>query len=276
MAAQNPGRGASVVSASQLQLAWKDIVDGIRAYPVWVTLSAMDIRQRYRRSILGPFWITITMMVLILGMGPLYGTLFGIDLDEFLPYLSMGVITWGLISTLILEGAASFVNAENLLRSVKLPYTAHIMRVLKRNLVVFAHNLIAFVPFMLYLGIEPHWRWLLMIPGVALVLIAALPAAYILSVLCTRFRDLQQIIASAVQLAFFLTPIFWKSSLLKQRVYFAEWNPFHWLIEVVRRPVVEGLVPWTTYAKLFGLIVLLYAIAIPFFVRYRRRLAFWV
>jgi ABC-type polysaccharide/polyol phosphate export permease len=265
-----------VAPASQLQLAWKDVVDGIRAYPVWATLSAMDIRQRYRRSILGPFWITITMMVLILGMGPLYGTLFGIDLDEFLPYLSMGVITWGLISTLILEGAASFVNAENLLRSVKLPYTAHIMRVLKRNLVVFAHNLLAFVPFMLYLGIEPHWRWLLMIPGVVLLMMVALPASYMLSVLCTRFRDLQQIIASAVQLAFFLTPIFWKSSLLKHRVYFAEWNPFHWLIEIVRRPIVEGYVPWVTYAKVFGLIVLLYAIAIPFFVRYRRRLAFWV
>jgi len=266
----------AVADRSQLGRAWDDVRGGIRAYPVWSTLAWMDIRQRYRRSILGPFWITITMVVLILGMGPLYGSLFGIDIKEFLPYLAMGVITWGLISTLILEGCTTFVTAENLLRSVRLPYTTHVLRVVFRNLIVFAHNLVAFVPFMIYLGLEPEWRWLASIPGVVLVLLAALPAAFIFSILCTRFRDLQQIIASAVQLAFFLTPIFWKGSLLKRHLYFVNWNPFHWMLEVVRAPIIEGIPSWTIYAKLGGLTVLLYAIAIPFFVKYRRRLAFWV
>lgn len=266
----------AIEETSQFRRAVDDIVSGARAYPVWATLARMDIRQRYRRSILGPFWITITMMVLILGMGPLYGSLFGIDIKEFLPYLAMGVITWGLISTLILEGCAAFVTAENLLRSVRLPYTTHVLRVLFRNLIVFAHNLVAFVPFMIYLGLEPQWRWLASIPGVLMVLLAALPATFMFSVLCTRFRDLQQIIASAVQLAFFLTPIFWKGSLLKKHLYFVDWNPFHWMLEVVRAPIIEGIPSWLIYAKLVGLTVLLYAVAIPFFVKYRRRLAFWV
>ena len=275
VAMQDP-RSVPLKEASQAHLAWRDVVEGLRAYPVWTTLARLDIRQRYRRSILGPFWITITMIVLILGVGPLYGALFGIDLNEFIPYVAMGIITWGMISTLIIEGCATFVNSENMLRAVKLPYTVHIMRVLQRNLVVFAHNLLAFVPFMVYLGIEPHWRWLAAIPGVALLLLAALPGIFVLSVLCTRFRDLQQIVGSVVQLAFFLTPIFWRPDLLKGRVYFAEWNPFHWLLEVVRRPIVDGIPPWPIYAKVIALIVVLNLIAAPFFTKYRRRLAFWV
>lgn len=267
---------SEVVEASQWSRAWSDVKAGIGNRRVWMALAQYEIRQRYRRSILGPFWITITMMVLILGMGPLYGSLFGVSLDEFIPFLAMGVIAWGLISTLILEGCSTFINAENLIRSVKLPFTVHVMRVLYRNLIVFAHNLVAFVPFMLYLGIEPHWRWLASIPGVALVVMAAFPMIFLLGTLCTRFRDLQQIIASTVQLAFFLTPIFWKPELLKGRIYFAEYNPFHLLLEVIRRPIIEGLPSGATYLKVIAMIVVLNLLAVPVYVRYRRRLAFWV
>ncbi|MEH6418223.1 ABC transporter permease [Pseudomonas sp. CGJS7] len=265
-----------VVEVSQRTRAWLDVKNGIAGYRVWMALAQYEIRQRYRRSILGPFWITITMMVLILGMGPLYGSLFGLSLDEFIPFLAMGVISWGLISSLILEGCSTFINAENLVRSVKLPFTVHVMRVLYRNLIVFAHNLVAFIPFMLYLGIEPHWRWFAIFPGVALVVMAAFPMIFLLGTLCTRFRDLQQIIASIVQLAFFLTPIFWKPELLKGRIYFAEYNPFHLLLEVIRGPIVDDLPSAATYGKVVAMIVLLNILAVPVYVRYRRRLAFWV
>jgi len=270
------GAPGTTAYPTQKELALKDVAEGFVGYRVWMTLAMLDIRQRYRRSVLGPFWITITMVVLIVGVGPLYGALFGISLDEFIPHVALGIISWGLISTLIVEGCSTFVASENMLRAVKLPYTTHIMRVLQRNLVVFAHNMLGFIPFMVYLGIEPHWRWLAAIPGVALILLAALPAVFVLSVLCTRFRDLQQIVASVVQLAFFVTPIFWKPELLKSRIYFAEWNPFHWLIELVRAPIVGAIPPWTLYAKVAVLIVLLNLVAAPFFTRYRRRLAFWV
>ena len=147
---------------------------------------------------------------------------------------------------------------------------------LQRNLIIFAHNLLAFLPFMVFLGIWPKWTWLAAIPGVLLVLIAAVPTAFLLGTLSARYRDLQQIIASIVQLAFFMTPIFWKAELLKDRAYIADYNPFQMLLEGVRRPIVEGIPPAQTYLRIGVLIVVLYLVAAPFFVRYRRRLAFWV
>ncbi len=270
------GERPALKAVPQWRMAINDLLDGLKARRVWMLLARMDIRQRYRRSVIGPFWITITMIIFILAIGPLYSHLLGMGTKEFLPYLAMGIITWGLISGVILDGAGAFVDAENLVRSVKLPYTVHILRVLQRNLVIFAHNLLAFVPFMLYLDIWPQWRWLLAIPGIALILLAALPTAFLLGTLSARYRDLQQMIASIVQLAFFMTPIFWKAELLKDRVYFANYNPFQMLLEGVRRPIVEGIPPASTYLKIFVLIVILYLVAAPFFARYRRRLAFWV
>lgn len=264
-----------LVAVPQWRMAWNDLIDGLKAHRVWMMLARMDIKQRYRRSVLGPFWITITMIIFILAVGPLYGKLLGVATEEFIPYVAMGIITWGLISGVLLDGSSAFVGAENLVRSVKLPYTVHVLRVLQRNLIIFAHNLLGFVPFMLYLGIKPEWQWLLALPGVALILVAALPAAFLLGTLSARYRDLQQIIASIVQLAFFLTPIFWKAELLKDRAYFADYNPFQMLLEAVRRPIVEGIPPMETYYKIGVLTVVLYLIAAPFFVRYRRRLAFW-
>ena len=261
---------------SQWRMAARDVAEGLRAHRVWMMLARMDIRQRYRRSVLGPFWITITMIIWILAVGPLYGHLLGIGSNDFIPYVAMGIITWGLISGVLLDGAGAFVGAENLVRSVKLPYTVHIFRVLQRNLIIFAHNLLAFLPFMVFLGIWPKWTWLAAIPGVLLVLIAAVPTAFLLGTLSARYRDLQQIIASIVQLAFFMTPIFWKAELLKDRAYIADYNPFQMLLEGVRRPIVEGIPPAQTYLRIGVLIVVLYLVAAPFFVRYRRRLAFWV
>jgi lipopolysaccharide transport system permease protein len=263
-------------TTSQWRLAITDLIEGLQAHRVWVLLAQMDIKQRYRRSVLGPFWITITMIIFIVAIGPLYGHLLGMGSEEFIPYLAMGIIAWGLISGLILDGAAAFVGAEHLVRSVKLPYTVHILRVLQRNLIIFLHNLLAFVPFMIWLGIRPQWTWLAAIPGVALVLLAALPTAFLLGTLSARYRDMQQLISSIVQLVFFLTPIFWKAELLKDRIWLANYNPFQILLEVVRGPIVEGIPSAHAYMKAGVLIVLLYAAAAPFFVRYRRRLAFWV
>lgn len=266
----------AIKSVPQWRLAIDDLVEGLKAHRVWMMLARMDIRQRYRRSVIGPFWITITMVIFILAIGPLYSHLLGIGTKDFIPYLAMGIITWGLISGVILDGAGAFVGAENLVRSVKLPYTVHILRVLQRNLIIFLHNLLAFVPFMVYLGIWPEWRWLAAIPGVALILLAAIPTAFLLGTLSARYRDMQQIIASIVQLLFFMTPIFWKAELLRDRSYLADYNPFQVLLEVVRRPIVEGIPPVETYAKIAVLIVFLYLLAAPFFARYRRRLAFWI
>jgi lipopolysaccharide transport system permease protein len=270
-------KNAAIVSvATRFTLAMNDIRDGIFAWPIWSTLAWQDIRQRYRRSVLGPLWITLTMVVTIAGMGPLYAALFRVDAREFIPYLALGIISWGLISMLILEGCATFSGADTLIRSVRLPLTMHAFRMISRNVIIFLHNCMAYIPFMIYLGIQPTWTWLMIIPGLIIVILAAVPVAIIFGLFCARFRDMQPIIGSVVQLAFFLTPIFWKPEALGNRVAFAKYNPLYMLVDLLRGPIL-GYVPGINVYIGVGVIALsLYAVAIPMFVRYRSRVAFWV
>ncbi len=262
--------------ASRVAIACRDVVDGLRAYPVWSALGWQDIRQRYRRSALGPFWITLTMLVTIAGMGPLYGALLKQDVHEFVPYLALGIITWGLISTLILEGGTAFSSAEGMIRSVRLPFTLYILRGIYRNLIIFLHNVLAYLPVMLYAQIVPKLAWLLAIPGLLIIVVAALPASIILGIFCTRFRDMQPIVASIVQLAFFLTPILWKPTALGTRAYIAHLNPLYMFMELVRGPIYGNIPDESVYFGAVAVTLVLYVIAIPLFIRFRSRVAFWI
>ncbi|MGU8083608.1 ABC transporter permease [Burkholderia pyrrocinia] len=261
---------------SRATLAMRDVMDGIKAYPIWTTLAWQDIRQRYRRSVLGPFWITLTMVVTIAGMGPLYGALLNISTEEFVPYLALGIITWGLISTLILDACNAFIGSDSIVRSVRLPLSLHVFRSVYRNLLFFAHNILAFVPVMFYVKIVPTLQWLMVIPGLLIIVIAAVPLSILLGIFCARFRDMQPIVGSIVQLAFFLTPIFWKPSALGHRAYVAHYNPLYMFLELVRGPLYGALPSASVYVGAGITTVVLYALAIPLFVRFRSRIAFWI
>lgn len=232
---------------SRAALALRDVIDGVNAYPIWMTLAWQDIRQRYRRSVLGPFWITLTMVVTIAGMGPLYGALLKIKTEEFVPYLALGIITWGLISILILDACNAFIGSDSIVRSVRLPLSLHVFRVVYRNILFFAHNVLAYIPVMIYLKIVPNMQWLMIIPGLLIIVTAAIPLSIILGVFCARFRDMQPIVGSIVQLAFFLTPIFWKPSALGHRAYVANYNPLYMFIEIVRGPLYGPLPDASVY-----------------------------
>jgi lipopolysaccharide transport system permease protein len=261
---------------SRVAKAARDVTEGVTNYPVWATFAWQDIRQRYKRSVLGPFWITLTMLVTIAGMGPLYGALFKIDLHTFVPYLALGIITWGLLSSLILDGCACFSAVDTVVRSVRLPLTLHVMRAMWRNFVMFGHNILAYVPIMLFLGIAPKWTWLMAIPGALLVMVAAFPASIILGIFCTRFRDMQPIVGSIVQLAFFLTPIIWKPEALGTRAWLISFNPLAVFMEIVRGPIYGAIPSPEIYLAAIGITVVLYLVAAPLFVRFRSRIAFWI
>lgn len=263
-------------SPSRSQLAFRDAADGVRKVPVWAALGWQDIRQRYRRSVLGPLWITLTTLITIIAMGPLYGALLKFSVSDFVPYLALGLIVWGLLASTILEGCLCFVNAESMIRSIRLPLSLHVFRTIYRNFLVFAHNSIAFIPIMLAFHVVPTWSWLMIFPGLLIFLFASYPLTIILSIFCTRFRDMQQIVGSVVQLAFFVTPILWKPELLHNRAYLANANPLYLFVQIIRGPIYGDIPALSTYATTIAITAVLYVIAIPLFVRFRSRIPYWI
>src|SRR5690606_16082622 len=162
-------------------------------------LGWQDVRQRYRRSSLGPFWLTVSMAVMIGTIGVVFGQIFNSPMTEFLPFLAAGIIFWGFISSVINEGCTSFIAAEGIIKQLPIPLFVHVLRMVWRNILILAHNIVIFPLTLLAVGKPLSWQAFISIPGFLLVVINLTWIALILSTLCTRYRDLPQMIGNLLQ-----------------------------------------------------------------------------
>ena len=280
-AAEGPGPAADINAPpdrvpSQTALALADAVEGARAYRLWSLLSWQDIRRRYRRSKLGPFWLTISMGVLVGALGILYAGLFKVDVSDYLPFLAVGFITWSLISGLINEGCDTFISAETIIKQVNLPLSVHVYRTVCRNTIILGHNAVIYLVVIAVFQIWPGWTGLLALPGLALLCLNGVWMGLLFGMVSARFRDVPQIVASIVQLAFFLTPILWKPDLLPDRATILELNPFYHFVEVVRAPALGQSPAMSAWLAVIGTVVVGWAVTLVMYRRYRSRIAYWV
>ena len=265
---------------SQTELALLDIFQGARARHLWGLLGWQDIRRRYRRSVLGPFWLTISMGVLVATLGTLYGTLLKVEFAVYVPFLALGFIVWTLISGLITDGCAAFTGAESIIKQTNLPLSVHVYRMVWRNLLMFCHNAAIFFVVAAVFSIWPGWTGLLALPGLVLLCLNGMWLGLFLGIVSARFRDVPPIVASVVRIAFFVTPIIWMPELMSSRALMValvlDFNPFFHFLELVRAPLlgqVPGLLSWLAVS---GITLGGWFATFALFRRCRWRIAYWV
>lgn len=272
----DPSNKTSTAPSGPGARAALDIFQGLILWRTWVLLGWQDIKQRYRRSVIGPFWLTISMGVMIVMMGVLFGKLFKIELEDYLPFLSLGLITWGLITGIVMDGCLVFVSAEGIIKQIKISHTTHVYQVIWRNFIIFFHNLAAFVVVAIYFKIWPGMALLMLIPGLLLIAVNSVWVAMLLGIICTRFRDIPQIVASIMQASFFMTPIIWKPELLAKRVVLLRGNPFYHFIELVRAPLLGNYPEMESWIIALGVTITGSLFTFFVFRRFRGRIAYWL
>lgn len=253
-----------------------DFVDGLRRWELWGTLGWHDIRQRYRRSVIGPFWLTISMGMMVFGLAYVYGTIFSQPLDKYLPYVAVGMIVFGLITSIANDASQVFILSSRAILQTRAPLSLYVYQMLWRNLLMFAHNALIYLIIVLFFPVGLGLVSLLAIPGLILVIVLSVFVSMILATLSARFRDVPPIVANVTQIAFFLTPIFWTTSALKGREEFIYLNPFYYMLEVVRMPLLGEAPPASIWLTVIGMTVASGVAAILFFARFRARVAYWV
>ena len=259
-----PDHYLSIDAASprHAERALADLRDGLSQWRLALALARLDLRNRYRGSVLGPLWMSLSSLIMLIGLGLLYGALFKLKLSDYLPHLAVSLIVWQWMAGFINESCATLTSAEGVIRQMRLPYTLHALRVAFRNSFVAAHSLPLIPIIFLIFGQVPGPEALLAIPGFVLI--------------CTRFRDIPSIVANAVQLAFFVTPIIWKPELLGNAMVWMAFNPFYALLETVRGPLLEGGGPALVWLAAIFYTTLHVVLAGFLFARFRSRIAFWV
>jgi ABC-2 type transport system permease protein len=272
------------VSGGAWAAARADLVGGWRQRELWGHLGWQDIRQRYRRSVLGPIWITISMAVTAVALGVLYAGLFGNPLDKQLTYILVGFIVWAFISGCILEGADVFIANEGLIKHLPAPVSVHVYRLVWRQTLLFAHNLIVYAVMLVVFPQSLHWSSLMAFPAFVLLAVNGAWVALLFGMASARFRDLNPIIGSLVQLTFFLTPVVWiyddllnsPNPTTAERARIAEINPFLHFIEIIRRPMLGESLVWHSWVVVLAITVVGWAVTLWALRRYRSRVSYWV
>lgn len=260
----------------RLERALHDLAFGLSRWRLAAALARLDIRNRYRGSVLGPFWMTVSTAVMVAGIGLIYSTLFKMPLRDYLPWLAVSLLVWNTISQTVADSCQSFLSAEGIIRQVRLPYTVHVLRFVIRNALIAAHSLPLIAVVLVGTGTIPGSEVILVIPGLLLLAVNACAIGLFLGMVCARFRDIPQIVTNLMQLAFFLSPVLWKPALLGDAARWLPLNPFFAVMETVRGPLVEGGGPPLIWAAALAYTALACGAAFLFFVRFRGRIAFWV
>ena len=192
---------------------------------VWAYWAWLDVLQRYRGSIFGPFWITISMGIFIVVLSVIYAKLFKQPLHEYIPFLTSGFIVWYFVSFTLTDAPHVFIQARDYILQNNLPYSLYVARLIWRNCITLGHNAIIYLIVMLVFHMAPGWSILFVIPGLLLIIINLFWVTYIIALAGARFRDVPPLVASLVQVVFFVSPITWMPKLLGSDSLIVKLNP---------------------------------------------------
>lgn len=256
---------------------FSDIKDGFLDWRMWSRLGWKETVRRYRRTIIGPFWTTLSLGIFIVAMGLVWAQLWKQDIKDYLPFLTAGMLAWGFFQSIVNEGCPVFTGASALITSMQVPYTALTCAVVWRNVIIFFHNIIILAIIMLYAGSAVTWYSLLVIPGLLLTSFNGVWFGLLLGAICTRFRDIQQIISSILQISMFVTPVFWSPAQLGERGdWFVKYNVLYHFVDILRAPLLGKAPDNFSYYVVLGATVIGWALTFFVLSRVRHRIPYWL
>lgn len=261
----------------QYELVVKDLMEGFLNWRMWGRLGWQEIKRRYRRTTLGPFWTTFSLGIFIATLGVLWAQLWKQDPKAYLPYLTSGMLAWTFVSAVITEGCAVFTAGESIIKSMRCTYTTLTCTIVWRNIIVFFHNAIIFVVVAIYAHVPVNWSLVLLVLGLLLVSLNGVWIATLLGVLCARFRDISQIVTSILQVSMFVTPIFWAPNQLGSRfIKLVDFNILYHYVDIIRAPLLGHAPAMWSYVMVTISTIVGWAITLMLFSRFRRRIPYWL
>ncbi len=253
-----------------------DLWVGIKSWQIWFTLGQHDIKQRYRRSVIGPFWFTLSTAIMVGVLGVLYSTLLKQKIDDYLPYLGVGLVVWQYFATTVLESCIGLISMSYLIKQIRIPLTIHVCRVIWRNFVILMHSLPVAILTLFIFGHKIGVEILLLPLGLIIILLHGVWIGTVLAILCARFRDIPPIIGNVVQIAFFFTPVMWSPEALKDRAWVAQFNPIYHLLEIVRAPIVGRPILLESWVWSIAFLVVGFTFAQWLLTKCRERIPYWL
>ena len=272
------------VSAPPRRLEWslllQDFLRSAKAYGFWLYSAWLEVLLNYRSTALGPLWIVVGTGVFVFVVGTLYNrVVLAGGSNVYLAHLAVGMTLWFLIIQTITKSCSLFRDNTGVLLDGAITYTDLLLKLLTTNLILLAHNLVIVVLVFIWLEILPGFPALIVLLTFPLVLANILWMCVVVSILGTRYADLDELLHSTLRLIFFVTPILWiphrhvRGAYVDAILYL---NPFYYFIEVVREPLLYGTIPWFEIAVLVIALPIGWLTASYLYARTRASVALWL
>jgi ABC-type polysaccharide/polyol phosphate export permease len=255
-----------------------DLLRGLSRSELWGRLGWLEVKRRYRRTTIGPFWTSITLLIYVVSVGTVGSAIWHQDIYEYVPFLVSGMIAWLFVSTIVTESCTMIISGQALFRNIRFDYSILAFALVWRNFIILLHNFIVY--FLVVLVLNPSLLSLtvfLVLPGLALVVVNAVWVSLLLGIICLRFRDVQQLVTSIMQIAMLITPLFWPADTLMglRRFVFVDLNPLYHVLDVIRGPLMGRLPGAISYGVLIAMTIGGWWLTYAMFKRFRRRIAYW-
>jgi lipopolysaccharide transport system permease protein len=253
-----------------------EIKHALSNHEQWFYMAMQDTKLRYRRSIIGPWWVAISTGIMVLMLGFLWSHIFNQAIVTYLPYFAIGFVVWGWMSSQVLDSASGYFQFQGIIKQIKLPFPIFNLRCNLRQGIILLHNSLIIALVLLLVGHGLSFLSLITIPNLLLIQFNLTLLSIIIAIFCSRYQDMTQVVNVVTQIVFFFTPILWQIDSIKNKAYLAEWNPiYHW-IQLIRAPLLGDLPTLSDYLwSIFSLIGLTF-LATYYLGRYRSRIAFWL
>jgi len=273
-----PADNSNASLSTFTETAANDLLRGLQKRELWGRLGWLDVKRRYRRTTIGPFWNSITLAVYVLSVGTVGAAIWHQNIYDYLPFLVSGMIVWTLVSTIIVESCNVFIAGQSLFRNIRFDYSILAYALVWRNFLVLLHNFVIY--FLVVLVLKPSLfsvTTLLALPGLALVLLNGVWVSLLFGIVCLRFRDVPPVVSSALQIAMLITPLFWPAETLTgvKRLVFVEINPLYHVLDVVRAPLIGQMPDPTSYGVMIAMTIGGWSLAYAVFAHFRKRIAYW-
>lgn len=239
-------------------------------------MSLSDTKARYKFSVIGPFWPMLSNVFGVLCLGLIWGHLLKQDMNTFIPQLTVGLIIWQLISGVLSDSSTVFVRYGAVIRNVDMPSCFFSVRILSKHLINLAHNLVIIVGVMWYYNVPLTSNLWLVLPGLLLVTLNLYWLLHGLGLAGARFRDIEPIINSLLPLLFFVSPVLYRADNFPAALNILLLNPFSYMIEVIRIPILGGSIPILTWVVLVGMLVVGGTLTWYCQQKQGKNLAFWI
>jgi lipopolysaccharide transport system permease protein len=202
-------------------------------------LGAQDIKQSYRRTNIGSYWLTIGIGIQVIAMSLVFSQIFGEDLKSYLPFITLGMIFWTYLSGSINDSSNALISADSILKQMPLDPSVFVIRNITKHTVVLGHNLIVIPILFIFLGTNFSITMLVFPIAIGLVILNLYWINLLVAITSARFRDFGPIVTSLMAVIFFVTPVLWRPNLLPPGTahLLLGLNPLYHFLQLLRLPL---------------------------------------